>query len=70
MTPGQCRAARALLGWKQSDLSMAADLDSVTISAFETGATNQPHARTIQMIRQAFTRAGVMFISHKGVMLK
>lgn len=35
MTPAQCRAARALLGWRQGDLAKAANLGISTVVDYE-----------------------------------
>jgi transcriptional regulator with XRE-family HTH domain len=60
MTPGQCRAARALLGWSQSDLEMRSRVSKKTIADFERGVT-APQARTIDDLAEAFDEAGIEF---------
>jgi transcriptional regulator with XRE-family HTH domain len=68
LTPIQCIAARALLGWTQRDLE-AATLDkrtgdrvsSVTIGEFERGQTD-PKVSTLLKLQRALERGGVIFI--------
>jgi len=61
ITPAQIRAARALIGWKQSDLASASGVSEISIKNIERGATD---ARTSTMgaIQSAFTKAGVVFL--------
>lgn len=65
----QCAAARALLGWKQSDLSAAISriggkLSVTAITAFEKGgAIRKSNAL---LIEQAFDTAGVQLIPENG----
>jgi transcriptional regulator with XRE-family HTH domain len=59
------RAARALLGWSQSDISKASETGTKTIADFERGAREQ-YARTLEDVRAAFERAGVEFIPENG----
>jgi predicted transcriptional regulator len=40
ITPAQIRAARALLGWKQTDLAKAADVSEISVKNIERGATD------------------------------
>lgn len=37
ISPQQCQAARALLGWSQADLATRAEVSRATISRFEKG---------------------------------
>ena len=62
ITPNQCKAARDLLGWKQSDLSAKSSIGESTIADFERGA-REPAVRTLRDIRVAFEDAGIKFIS-------
>ncbi len=62
ITPAQCKAARDLLGWKQSDLSEKSSIGESTIADFERGA-REPAVRTIRDIKAAFEDAGIKFIS-------
>jgi transcriptional regulator with XRE-family HTH domain len=60
--PNQCKAARDLLGWKQSDLSEKSSIGESTIADFERGA-REPAVRTLRDIRNAFEDAGIKFIN-------
>ena len=51
-TPAQCRAARALIGWSQDDLSGASKVAKATIANFEL-AIRDPQQRTLDDIRAA-----------------
>jgi predicted transcriptional regulator len=59
---GQVRAARALLGWNQSDLAKAAGLAVISIKDFERGAVD-PRSSTLDKIERAFDAAGIVFLS-------
>ncbi len=65
MHPEQCRAARALLAWTQSQLANAARVSSVTIRQYELGTT-EPRRSTIDVIQRALEGAGVQFINENG----
>jgi transcriptional regulator with XRE-family HTH domain len=60
LTPRLCKAARALLGWKQEDLSMATGIGVGMIRHFEaeTRPTRRPLILTME---RAFTDAGLEF---------
>jgi transcriptional regulator with XRE-family HTH domain len=58
MTPGQCRAARALLGWSQRELEERSRVSKKTIADFERGVTS-PQARTLDDLFEAFDEAGI-----------
>jgi transcriptional regulator with XRE-family HTH domain len=60
MTPEQCRAARALLDWKQDRLAEAARVGVTTIRNFENGKIT-PHRATLAVMQQALEAAGVEF---------
>ena len=71
MTPAQCRAARAMLGWSQDKLSEEAKVAKQTLADFERGARN-PYARTLADIEKTLEAAGVGLIDDEfgvGVML-
>ena len=51
-TPGQCRAARALLGWSQESLARACNVAIKTIADFER-EERTPYDRTLADIRKA-----------------
>jgi transcriptional regulator with XRE-family HTH domain len=58
----QIRAARALLGWNQTRLAEEAGVSPITVKRLE--ASDEPfqaRADTIQKIREAVERAGVVF---------
>lgn len=59
--PGQIRAARALIGWKQSDLAAASGVSEISIKNIERGATDA-RASTLSAIQDAFLKAGVVFL--------
>ena len=65
ITPGQCRAARALLKWKQRDLADRSDVGVATIRTFETETTS-PHKVTLKALKTAFEDAGIEFIDENG----
>jgi transcriptional regulator with XRE-family HTH domain len=56
----QCRAARALLGWSQSDLATRADVAVSTIADFERGERS-PQNKTLSDIRSVFNLEGCSF---------
>ena len=58
INPAQCRGARGLLGWSQSDLSKASKTATKTIADFERGA-REPYPRTLEDVRAALEQAGV-----------
>jgi transcriptional regulator with XRE-family HTH domain len=63
LAPAQIRAARALLGWRQEDLSKASGVGTATIQRIEK--SNRPvtgYVSTIVRIQDAFEDAGVLFI--------
>lgn len=61
-SPNQLAAARQLLDrMSQEQLAAAADVSKVTIVSFETGQTI-PHDRTLQRIKDALERRGIVFI--------
>ena len=66
--PAQIRAARALLGWRQGDLSRASSLGTATIYRLEkaksTGSTG--YVSTLARIQVTFETAGVLFIDDDG----
>lgn len=62
MTPAQCRAARGLLEWTQSQLSAAARVGLSTVRSFEKGV-HTPVTHNLAAIRTALEAAGVEFIN-------
>lgn len=65
ITPEQCRAARALLDWRQPQLAEASGVSASTVRDFESGK-RQPIANNLAAIRTALESAGVMFIDANG----
>jgi transcriptional regulator with XRE-family HTH domain len=65
LTASQCRAARALIGWSQDQLSIASKVAKGTIANFEADK-RAPYARTLVDIRAALESAGVEFIAENG----
>jgi transcriptional regulator with XRE-family HTH domain len=59
-TPGQCRAARALIGWSQDQLASASKVAKATIANFELGKRT-PYDRTLDDLVAAIEAAGVEF---------
>ena len=62
MSPEQCRAARAWLGWTQQDLASHARVGLSTIKEFENSG-RRTIAATLGAMQQALERAGVIFLS-------
>ena len=69
VSPAQCRGARGLLNWSQSDLVDNSGVGHKTIADFERGVTARPYKRTIEAIVSAFEAAGIEFI-RGGVCLR
>lgn len=65
ISAAQCRAARALLAWSQSDLCAAADVGRATLANFELEKST-PYGRTLRDIRAALETAGVTFLEAGG----
>lgn len=59
--PSQIRAARALLGWKQTDLASASGVSEMSVKNIERGTTD-PRASTLKAIQDALEVAGVVFL--------
>jgi len=62
MTPGQCRAARLVLGWTQADLADLAERTGareLRVSRVENG--RESPASTEERLRHCFQAAGVRF---------
>ena len=60
ITPKQCKAARAFLGWSQQKLSDKVRVVQKTITDFERGVTS-PQRRIAEDIKTIFQEAGVKF---------
>jgi predicted transcriptional regulator len=67
MSPAQCRAARALLGWTQDDLAAKAEVSGPTIRIFE-GEKGRTRPSTVSLLRRALEEAGVHF-TERGIEL-
>jgi len=65
ITNAQIRAARALLGWKQTELAEAAKLSEMSVKNIERGDTD-PRISTLQAIKSALEAAGIIFIESNG----
>jgi len=65
ITPGQCKAARALLELTQSELAAAATLGLSTVVDFEK-KRRQVSVVAIQAIRHALAARGIEFIDENG----
>ena len=66
ITKEQCRAARSLLGLKQSELAESCGISKTAITNFESGVFN-PRTDTMSLIQEAFEKAGIEFIGDYGV---
>ena len=62
LTPRQCRAARALLGWTRADLARAANVSDRTLVDFENGARS-PRLATLKRVCLAVELAGCELLS-------
>lgn len=61
LTPQQCRAARAVLGWSRDDLADKAGVSAGTVVGFELlGADSK--VSTVQKLRRALESGGIEFI--------
>jgi len=69
MTPGQCRAARIVLGWSQADLADRTGLRVSWVSWFENGKGETPAGTEKRLVR-AFKAAGIRFEGDWGVTYK
>lgn len=62
ITPEQCRAGRALLGWSQEELGKRSQVAKATIANFEVGKRT-PYERTLSDIRKCLEAGGVVFMA-------
>jgi transcriptional regulator with XRE-family HTH domain len=69
VTPAQCRAARGLVDWSQSELGERSGVGQKAIADFERGMTKRPYRRTLDAMIAAFESAGVEFIT-RGVRMR
>jgi transcriptional regulator with XRE-family HTH domain len=64
----QIRAVRALLGWRQEDLSKASGVGAATIYRIEKSDDSvSGYASTLVKIQAALERAGIQFIDDDDV---
>ncbi|AXQ50945.1 XRE family transcriptional regulator (plasmid) [Stenotrophomonas rhizophila] len=66
MKNNQCKAARALLGWSQTDLARESKASQRTIKNFEAGRV-EPRQLTLLALIGAFERQGVVMLATGGV---
>lgn len=67
LTPRLCRAARALVGWQQTDLAENSGVPRPTVSAFEVkDESAKLSTMNNKALVEAFERAGVEFIPENG----
>jgi transcriptional regulator with XRE-family HTH domain len=65
LEPAQIRAARALLGWRQEDLSKASGVGTATIQRIEkSDGPITGYVSTVIRLQSAFERAGIRFIDN------
>ena len=60
MTPAQCRAGRAAIGWSQQDLAEKAAVSRPVVQDFERNE-RVPIANNLRAIKAALEAAGVEF---------
>ena len=65
MTPDQCRAARALINWSQSQLAERAGVARATLADFETGK-RRPIANNLNALQKNLELGGVVFLDENG----
>jgi DNA-binding XRE family transcriptional regulator len=65
ITPGQCRAARALLDITQPELAEAAGLGLSTIVDFEKSRRDVSRA-AVHTMQRALEKAGIQFMAKNG----
>jgi len=65
ITPSQCRAARQLLGWWQSDLAKMVRVSEKSVRAFESGELSGT-SLDLDLVREVLESAGVEFIAENG----
>ncbi len=60
LTPEQCKAARAVVNWSQTDLSKESGVSLRAIQEFEA-KQRKPNPTTLQGLRSALERYGIEF---------
>lgn len=64
MTPQQCQAARALLGWRCEEVAEAAGVGVATVWRFEAGGAVRESS--IEKMRAGLIAGGIEFIERNG----
>jgi Helix-turn-helix len=68
LEPAQIRAGRALLGWRQEDLSKASGVGTATIQRLEkSDAPMGGYVSTLVRIQAAFEKAGILLINEDEI---
>ena len=65
VTPGEVRAARALLGWTRQRLADRAVVSLNSVARLEQGVVD-PRGSTLSAIRRVFEQEGIEFLSLRG----
>ena len=65
VSPAQCRAARAVLGWSQDRLAEVAGVSRTMVTDFEKGS-RVPLPATHKALQSALEAAGIEFVSPKN----
>jgi len=65
-SPSQIRAARALVGWSQSEVATAAGLSIPTVKRAEANEGIRVSEDALVAIASALKKAGVEFIAENG----
>ena len=63
LTAQLCKAARALVDWKATDLSAKSGVPLDTLRSFESGRTKTLRAENDAAVRAALRVVGVVFLS-------
>jgi ribosome-binding protein aMBF1 (putative translation factor) len=63
MSPEQCRAARAWIGWSMDDLAKRAHLSASTVRDFEAGR-REPIFNNLRAIKFALEAEGIAFLEN------
>lgn len=61
LKPQHCRAARHLLDWRVIDLARASGISQQTIARFERGEAPEVKHKTVRLLVEALSEAGVRF---------
>ena len=62
LTAAQIRAARALLGWNQTELATASGIAVGSVKNIEGGMT-EPNSKTVTALQKALEGAGVILLA-------